>query len=122
VEDDPLVLELYRDMLERLGHRVETAADGDEAVVRCGAMSTPPSLLMADLMLPGRSGLEVLARLRDRDPDLPAVIVSGHAHFDEGDQAQDRAVFLAKPFQLVNLKTAIDQALDLAGRARGAKG
>ena len=122
VEDDGLVLELYSNMLQRLGHHVHTATDGDEALETFQTLETTPTWLMADLMLPGLSGLELLERLRRRVPGLPAVVVSGRADFEVAESGDQRTIFLAKPFQLGDLRVAIEQALDGADRSRGAAG
>jgi CheY-like chemotaxis protein len=77
VEDDPLNRETLALLLGMAGFRVDTAADGAEALVRL-ADGAPPCLVLLDLTMPGVDGWEVLRRRRE-DPALataPVVVVS----------------------------------------------
>jgi two-component system OmpR family response regulator len=62
VDDEPHILEVVRGYLVRDGHDVVTAPDGDAALAR--AAEVTPDLLVLDVMLPGRSGFDVLRELR----------------------------------------------------------
>ncbi len=80
VDDEPDVAVYLASVLEDAGFEVLTAGDGEEAMrlIR----SQPPALISLDLVMPGKSGIRLLAELR-RDRELrriPVVIVSGHAH------------------------------------------
>ncbi len=80
VDDEPDVAFYLASVLEDAGFAAVTAADGDEAMARIRRQ--PPDLISLDLVMPGRSGVRLLAELR-RDRELqriPVVIVSGHAH------------------------------------------
>jgi len=70
VEDEPDIRSLIVHHLEREGFRCRTAASGDEALARL--RSTPPDLVVLDLMLPGMDGLEVCRRVR-ADPAIATV-------------------------------------------------
>jgi CheY-like chemotaxis protein len=80
VDDEPDVAVYLASVLEDAGFAVLTAGDGEEAMrlIR----SRRPALISLDLVMPGKSGIRLLAELR-RDRELrriPVVIVSGHAH------------------------------------------
>ena len=62
VDDEPHIVEVVSAYLLREGHQVDTAADGDAAFEL--ARNTRPDLLVLDVMLPGRSGFDVLRALR----------------------------------------------------------
>ena len=62
VDDEPHILDVVRSYLEREGHEVATAADGPSAYAR--ARAEEPDLIVLDVMLPGRSGFDVLRDLR----------------------------------------------------------
>jgi DNA-binding response OmpR family regulator len=62
VDDEPHIVEALVAYLERDGHTVDTAADGSAALERCRV--TPPDLVLLDVMLPGRSGFDVLREIR----------------------------------------------------------
>jgi len=77
VDDEPDLLELVRFNLDQAGFQVETAARGEEALARL-RRSTPPDLLILDLMLPDVSGEEVCRRVRS-DPNLallPVIVLT----------------------------------------------
>jgi two-component system OmpR family response regulator len=62
VDDEPRIVEVVTAYLVREGHEVVTAADGEAALV--AACSAPPDVIVLDVMLPGRSGFDVLRELR----------------------------------------------------------
>jgi len=73
VEDEPAIARLVRDYLEQAGYDVVVTGDGNEAIRR--ARSTPPDLVVLDLGLPGRDGLDVTRELR-RSSDVPIIVVT----------------------------------------------
>ena len=83
IEDDADVRESMRSMLEEQGYSVETSANGDEAWVRLTRGTRPPSLIVLDLKLPGRSGWQILDMLRQSTTmvNIPVVVVSGFIGF-----------------------------------------
>jgi DNA-binding response OmpR family regulator len=105
VDDDPNVVEVIAANLEDEGYVVETASDGHQAWARL--TEDPPDVVLMDWMLPGRSGVDLLADLR-ADPttrDLPVVILSAKARDEEiwaGWQAGAN-YYLTKPFRLEQL-------------------
>ena len=78
VEDQPLVLGMARSILLRAGYEVLEATRGEEALEcfeRCGA---EVDLVLTDVVMPGMSGGELVERLRERDPGLRVLCMSGH--------------------------------------------
>lgn len=99
VEDFEDVREMYRDYLTFAGLRVETAADGQEALRKARALS--PDLVLMDLALPGIDGWEA-TRLLKSDPatgHLVIVALTAHALAAEGERARAAGCdgFIAKP-------------------------
>jgi PAS domain S-box-containing protein len=113
VEDQRSVRAFVRDLLEGLGYEVATHADGESALGAAESAPAPPDLLIADIVLPGASGLEVADRLRRRWPGLPVLLVSGFA-----DDALPRGAvaegvhFLPKPFRAEALAARVRAILD----------
>ncbi|HUJ77280.1 MAG TPA: response regulator, partial [bacterium] len=104
VDDDELILASVPLMLEQRGHRVETAAGGQEALERLrGGLQV--DLVVLDLNMPGMNGLETLQRLRETHPGLPVLLATGY--LDAATEAQirqcGRALSIAKPFSLEDL-------------------
>ena len=91
VDDQPDIRETVRDLLELLGHTVDVAADGDEAVRR--VLADRPDVALVDIGLPGRDGYQVAQALR-AVPDLPTRLVAMTGF----GQAEDRERALAAGF------------------------
>ncbi|HEX9738380.1 MAG TPA: response regulator transcription factor [Candidatus Limnocylindria bacterium] len=97
VDDEPRIVQLVRDYLERAGFAVSTARDGREALMR--ARQDRPDLILLDLGLPEFDGLEVTRRLR-RDSGVPIIMLTAR------DEETDKVVglelgaddYVTKPF------------------------
>lgn len=108
-EDDPNLRTLVRLALGD-GYRYFEAPDGPSGLAL--AHRIRPDLIVLDLMLPGQSGLEVLAELRGADDlaDTPVIVISAWAHSDEDAIEGGADRFVAKPFDPDELR---DAAVDL---------
>lgn len=73
IEDDPSIAEMYTVQLEHDGYRVTVASTGDIALSTL--RGSRPDLVLLDLLLPDRSGFEVLAMLNERLPNHPPVVI-----------------------------------------------
>ena len=97
VDDEPKIVQLVRDYLERAGFTVSTARDGDEALMR--ARQERPDLVVLDLGLPRLDGFEVTRRLR-RDSGVPIIMLT--ARDDETDKVVGLELgaddYVTKPF------------------------
>jgi CheY-like chemotaxis protein len=82
VEDQPAMRASARDLLESLGYAVQAYPDGESALAAAPTLSAP-DMLIADVALPGCSGLEVADELRGRWPALEVLLVSGRAEDDQ---------------------------------------
>ncbi len=99
VDDEEVIRDVLRTLLEREGYEVTTASDATEALALFEAESYDAVLL--DLMLPDRPGLEVLRELRRRDPDVVVVIVTAYSSIEGAIEAMREGAFhyIPKPFQ-----------------------
>ncbi len=100
VDDEPRIVQIARDYLERAGFRVLSAGEGDRALSI--ARDERPNLIVLDLMLPGMDGLDVTRALR-RDPLLAAIpIIMLTARVEESDKLVGLELgaddYLTKPF------------------------
>jgi signal transduction histidine kinase/CheY-like chemotaxis protein len=78
VDDEPTVLDVGRQILERSGFDVLTAASGSEAVQLFGSLDVPVAAAIVDMSMPGLNGLETMRALRRRAPSLPVILTSGY--------------------------------------------
>jgi len=100
IEDDRALREGLALNFELHGYQVETAADGEEGMRK--AFDIRPDLIVLDIMLPGWSGLEILAELRSRQQDVPVLILSARGTTDNKVEGLNIGAddYLAKPFEL----------------------
>lgn len=109
VEDDAVIRSLLAEYLTDLGYRVSTAEDGEMALRR--AVQEPPRLVLADVMLPKLSGLDLVRRLRADRRTVGTAIVAMSAVTNGSIRAECRQAgcddFLPKPFDLDALEARI---------------
>ncbi|HEY8210864.1 MAG TPA: response regulator, partial [Myxococcaceae bacterium] len=120
VDDEPSVLELFRRVLSRDGHRVHVAASSEEAVSEFTRADF--DLLVVDKSLPGVDGFDLLASLRALDPSLPAIMVT--ASPDPGFSTRPVRLqgYLPKPFQsLKQVSATVQRVLEMAAMFRGSR-
>ena len=85
IEDEPQMLLGLRDNLELEGYEVITASDGEDGLAK--AISTAPDLVVLDITLPGRTGIDLLRDLRRERPALPVLMLSIHPEEELGVRA-----------------------------------
>lgn len=110
-DDSETILLLLRTRLEMAGHRVQTAADGQEVMdaVHGQLPGQAPDLLLLDAMMPRMSGIDALRALRAEGVETPALIISAHhGEGDAGAVADLRvSAFLTKPIDFELLLSSI---------------
>ena len=99
VDDSGFARRTLRQMLEGGGHSVEEAANGNDALERY--FLKKPDLVLLDMVMEGMTGMEVLARLRELDPDARVVIASADVQSSTREEAQTAGAigFISKPFE-----------------------
>ena len=78
VEDEPMVRELFRDVLEAAGYRVLEARNGMEALEVVGRHKEPIALMVTDVIMPGMAGGELVRRMSEVRPEVKILYVSGY--------------------------------------------
>lgn len=119
VEDDPDVALYSKTVLERGGCLVITLGDGREAAERVADFE--PDVVVTDIELPGMSGLDLIAQVRDVRPTLPIIVMTAHASVDYAVSALRNQAdeFLTKPVSAAALLGHVKR-LAAAGRAAAA--
>lgn len=118
VEDDPLVRRSMERTLQSVGCRVDSVHRGEQALDLFRERMEGAnhfSVLMTDLTMPGRyDGVRLLQRVRELDPDIPAVLCSGVLHRSNITEYRDAGfqAILRKPFGVHEIVTALTEALE----------
>ena len=114
VDDDEIALTLMKDLLENRGFRVDCARDADrgEALLK----KTAYHVVVADLKMPGRSGMDLVQLCRREYPEIPVVVITGRGSIRGAVEVLKAGAFdyLSKPVQMDELTLVIRKAL--AGR------
>jgi len=107
IDDEPPLLDLLRRYLGRQGYEVETCPTPGDALAHFRADPERFSMVITDLSMPEMNGEELIGKLRELRPHLPAIITSGYPY-----QPQATGVgFLQKPFLPQALVEQIEKAL-----------
>ena len=107
VEDEPGILDFVERGLRRHGLEVETATDGEAGLSR--ALSADVELVVLDLMLPKRTGQEVLSELQLSRPDLPVIVLTARGEVEDRIAGLDAGAvdYLVKPFAIDELAARV---------------
>lgn len=119
VDDEPTIIPLITTVLQHYGLPVRAAGDAGAAMAAIENASTPPALLICDVLMPGIDGLELTRRILERLPKLKVIFISGHLtdiSWWPADLRRHR--FVAKPFTIDELSTAVTEVLEARDPAR----
>jgi CheY-like chemotaxis protein len=115
VEDRRELRELMRATLEAAGYAILTAADGIEALALADTRNV--DLVVTDVVMPRLGGKALVRALRQTNPRLRALFVSGHLeHASDPGALDDGERLLRKPFPLEGLRRAVREVLDAPPR------
>ena len=115
IDDDPALRAVLGEVCQRLGHNVSVAVDGCDGVAK--AKAVPPDLVITDIVMPEKEGLETIRELRRDMPHVKIIAVSGGGQRVGSTDCLELAQFLGaertltKPFRFADLSRALDQVL-----------
>lgn len=111
VEDTPSLQMVYETVLAGAGHTVKVAADARDGLAKF--TDTQPDVVLLDLMLPDRNGLDLMRDMLGQKPDTNIIVVTANGSINRAVEAMRRGAyeFLLKPFNEQRLLNAVDNAL-----------
>jgi two-component system response regulator AtoC len=117
VDDDPLVPRTLRILLRKHGHDVDAAQNATEAFERLAAI--PYDLVISDINMPGASGFDVLAHVKEEHPAAEVILVTGYGTIDNAVRGMREGAFdyVTKPVLDDEMVLVVDRALE-ASRLR----
>jgi CheY-like chemotaxis protein len=105
VEDDPDMLQMLADMVRAIGYQPLKARDGDEAWEVYKREN--PSIVVSDIHMPNRNGLLLLRDIRNHNPQLPVILITGYFQYRGILQSHAPNGYLEKPFSMDDLRKAM---------------
>lgn len=117
IDDEPAVREVLALRIEGWGFHVRVAADAEEA--EAALEESTPAVIISDVVLPGLSGLDLLARLQELGRDIPVIMITAHGSIDAAVEAMKLGArdFLTKPLDYTELHALIELTIsDLLAR------
>ena len=112
IDDEESMCKFMKIMLNREGYEVTTSQSGSEALNILKERNY--DLVIADLMMPGLNGLELLSRVKSLDPDANFIVMTAYASVDTAIEALKKGAYdyLTKPFKVDEIRIAIKKALE----------
>ena len=113
IDDEAIALSNLSHVLEREGYEVTACKDGESGLAEM--QNTEFDLVLTDLRMPGIDGTEVLRYIREFTPDVPVIMITGHATLDSAVEAMKAGAYhyIAKPFRLDEARGIVRSALEL---------
>jgi CheY-like chemotaxis protein len=114
VDDEKTVLEVGQGLLEALGYRVLTANNGEYAVKVYKENQNNIDMVLLDMIMPGISGGEVYDLIKEVNPEVKVLLLSGYSIDGQASEILGRGCngFLQKPFDIKELSDKIDSIVD----------
>lgn len=111
VDDDERAVEIFHDKLEHSGYEVLTAQNAEEALAQLKKFE--PQIVITDLKMPGMSGLELLARVREHMPGTEVIVVTGHEDMNTAVAAMKAGAFdyIVKPVDLKQVDSLVARCI-----------
>jgi two-component system response regulator HydG len=111
VDDDTAHLSMLETVLKSLGHLIDTATDGEDAI--SGVKQTPYDLVLMDVRMANIGGMEALQRIKEFNPAIPIIIMTAYSSVNKAVEAMKLGAYdyLTKPLNFDDLKITIDRAM-----------
>ncbi|WP_296819200.1 response regulator [Brevundimonas sp.] len=114
IDDDPLVRLIASQMLSQAGYRVSVAEDGDEGVRQIE--TRPFDLVITDLIMPNKEGVETIREIKQRWPQVPMIAISSGGQLDAGyylplAKAMGATAVMQKPLRKETFLPLIEEVL-----------
>lgn len=114
IDDEDIIIDVARDMLEILGYKVFVAQNGEEALRIYEQQKDVIDLVIQDMVMPGMNGADIFKAIKKINPDVRVILASGYvmnkqiaAVMEDGCRA-----FMQKPFRLEDLSARVREVLD----------
>jgi DNA-binding NtrC family response regulator len=113
IDDEKIALSNLSHVLEREGYQVTARMDGESGLAEM--QTTEFDLVITDLRMPGINGMDVLQHIQETTPEVPVIMITGHASLDSAVEAIKSGAYhyITKPFRLAEAREVVRAALEL---------
>lgn len=113
IDDEMIALSNLTHVLEKEGYEVTACKDGESGLAEM--QSTEFDLVLTDLRMTGIDGMDVLRHIRETTPDIPVIMITGHATLDSAVDAMKAGAYhyISKPFRLDEAREVVRSALEV---------
>jgi CheY-like chemotaxis protein len=117
IDDEEILIDLAKSMLQKLGYRVETRTSPVEALEIFGAAPDKFDLVISDMTMPGMTGDTLASELMKIRSDIPVIICTGYSERIDEQRAKDLGIkgLMMKPFTIRRLSKTVRDVLDQNG-------
>lgn len=114
VDDEKVIIDVARDMLEILGYQVLVALSGQEAIDIYTRQKDVIDLVIQDMVMPGINGAGVFKALKAINPNVKVILASGYVLNEQISAVMEQGcrAFMSKPFRLEDLSAKVREVLD----------
>ena len=114
IDDEPYILMMLKKMLEKVGHEVDMAVNGEEGMELFNKYHA--DLIITDIVMPEKEGLETIRELKKKHPELKVIAISGGGRVDSKEYLESARLFGAsrifkKPFKQKEIIDAVEELL-----------
>jgi DNA-binding NtrC family response regulator len=112
VDDDPVTIDLLKEVLSKEGYEVSTALSGEEAITR--GMDNPFDIIITDVRMGEKDGMEVLRFFKKNAPETTVIMITAFGSIETAIEAIREGAYdyISKPFKLDEIKFTIQRALE----------
>ena len=114
IDDEEIIIDVARDMLEILGYTVMVAQNGPDAIETYTQHKDKIDLVIQDMVMPGMNGADVFKALKEINPDVKVILASGYVMNKQIATVMEQGcrAFMQKPFRLEDLSIKIREVLE----------
>ncbi len=120
VDDEPIIREMWGEILDEVGYHVLSAGDGDEALSVLEERGGAVDLVILDLVMPRKGGEEAFLLIRKRYPSMKVLVSSGYSENGEAKKVMERGAdgFIQKPYQIRMVTAKLREILTVKPKAK----
>jgi len=112
VDDEEHICDAVKRALERVGYLVQTSLSAVEALEKI--QKAPPDMVICDVKMPSMDGISLLERIKEYDPDILVLMITGHASIETAVEAVRKGAqeYIQKPFSPAQIRLLVDRGFE----------